>query len=66
MKKIKKLLMTVEILAAVGCGYMGLTITTPFILLNMALLVIGVVLLLDGLGKADEINGNGPYNPDKS
>lgn len=58
--------MTAEILAALGCGYLGLVVTTPYILLNMALLVIGVILLLDGLGKADEINGNGPYNPNKS
>lgn len=58
--------MTTEILAALGCGYLGLTITTPFIFLNVALLVIGIILLLDGLGKADEINGNGPYNPNKS
>lgn len=58
--------MTAEILAALGCGYLGLIVTTPYIVLNVAALVIGLILLLDGLNKADEINGNGPYNPNKS
>lgn len=59
MKKVVKFLMFVEYLVAIGCLYYAFFTQFPYFAINVVLGTVGVVTLLDALGKSDEINGYG-------
>lgn len=62
MKKVVKFLMLVEYLVAIGCLYFAFFTPFPYFAINVVLGTVGVVTLLDALGKSDEINGYGKDN----
>lgn len=59
MKKFVKFLMFIEYFVAIGCLYYAFFHAFPHLAINVGLGTIGVVTLLDALGKSDEINGYG-------